>query len=79
MDKTKIEQQAKEIMDDFLEALGKIDDLPYEVGSERPSYMRDDITEKGIGDFGTEDFAIRMLDNAPKKKDGYVVAEKKKW
>ncbi|MBI4440663.1 hypothetical protein HY639_00705 [Candidatus Woesearchaeota archaeon] len=74
MDKTKIEQQAKKIMDEFLLVLGKIDQLPYELGTERPSSMRKDgATQTDNG------FSSRMLENAPKIKDNCIVAEKKKW
>ena len=74
IDKSGIEKQAKKIMDDFLDSLHVVDQLHYEVGTERDIYLRqqgETIEETGFNE--------RMLKNAPKTKDGYIQAEKKKW
>lgn len=74
MDKNKIEEQAKKIMDDFLSSLKDVDHLKYEVGNDRDIFMR---TDAGIKE--DQKFRERMLRNAPKTKDECIQAEKKKW
>ncbi len=94
MDKAKIEQQAKQIMDAFLNALGNGEHLPYEVGTERPAYMREynieckkenqreckeEYPRESKDEEFDKEFSSRMLKNAPKTRENQIVAEKKKW
>lgn len=74
MDKTKIEQQAKKIMDEFLAALEHGEHISHEVGSER----KDNIRKEGPSE-DDPGFSERLLKNAPKTEAGYICAEKKKW
>jgi len=73
MDKTQIEKQAKEIMDNFLAALGR-EEFHCDIGSERKNNMR----ENGKNEENLL-FRKRMLKNAPKTNGEYIQAEKKKW
>ena len=73
MNEEKIKEQAKRIMDEFVNALEKVKEEKGEVGFES-----EDNTRKPHGR-EEDDFRELMLDNAPKKKDSFVVAEKKKW
>lgn len=70
----KITKQAKSIMDNFIKALDKAKGIKGEFGSERKCSMRAEI--KKHKDF---DFRKRMFKNAPKKKDDFLVMEKKNW
>lgn len=74
MDEEKIKKQAKEIMDEFMKALEKLDEKGQEFGSERERFLRNPKGKKS-----NPEFRRRMLRNAPKSKDGYIAAEKKKW
>lgn len=74
MDQDKVRREAKALMDEFMAALNAAEDAKEEVGIERKSSTREPgrcKPDKG--------FPERMLENAPRKKDRYVVAEKKKW
>jgi len=73
MNKDKILAQAKEIMDEFAKAL-EVVQLDEEVGIER-----DQQTREGEASDSDVDFIERFQKNAPKTKDGYIVAEKRKW
>ncbi|MBN2454807.1 Asp-tRNA(Asn) amidotransferase GatCAB subunit C [Candidatus Woesearchaeota archaeon] len=69
-----IRKEAKKIMDEFVKALEKVKEGEEDVGFELEEDMRSpEAKEKESG------FKERMLENAPKKKDGFVVAEKKQW
>ena len=70
--KEKIAKQAKKIMDDFKDALGKINS-PEEFGIEREIQLR------VKGDSLYLNFRERMLKNAKKKNDDFIIAEKKGW
>lgn len=73
MNKEKIEKEAKQIMDDFIKALNKIEESPKTFGAEREqSRRKPEKKEK-------DDFRERMLKNAPRKKDDFVLMEKKSW
>ncbi len=74
MEEEKIKKQAKEIMDEFMKALEKLEEKEQEFGSERKQSLRDARPKKC-----SPEFSEKMLKNAPKSKDGYLVAEKKKW
>lgn len=73
-DKDKIAVQAKKIMDNFADALGaEGSGIDFEV-------KRDENIRGSDAKLQTnKDFRERMLANAPKSKDGYIVAEKKIW
>lgn len=73
MDRDKIRQQAKDIMDEFARALEGLE-LEEDLGIERSEQTR--VPNAWEPD---EEFRERFLKNAPKTKDGYLAAEKKKW
>lgn len=72
MDKEKIMEQAKKIMDDFIKALGKQEEKEFSI--ERKSSLREQ--NKCEQD---KDFKDLWYKNLPKKKNGYMVAEKGHW
>ena len=69
-----IEADAKRIMDNFLAALEKADLPEAPLGIEREASVREP-------EAADEDalFPKKMFGNAPKAKDGYIMAEKKSW
>jgi len=74
IDKEKITKQAKSIMDNFIRALDKAKGIKEEFGSERKCSMRAEIKKDK-----DRDFRKRMFKNAPKKRDDFLVMEKKNW
>ena len=74
LDEEKIKKQAKAIMDEFIKALDKVGEISGEIGLERQETTREGAAKKAGGDFKE-----RMLKNAPRKEDGYIIAEKKSW
>ncbi len=74
MDQERIKKQAKMLMDEFMAALESAGDVKEEAGIER-----EESTRKAAKCELTEGFPERMLQNAPSKKDRFIVAEKKKW
>jgi len=73
-DPEQIRQQAKKIMDEFVAALDTVPEGELDIGFDREEGVRSAGTAKP--DPGFKD---RMLKNAPKVKDDYLVAEKKQW
>ncbi len=73
MDQEKIRKEAKQIMDDFMSALDKVEEVKEEFGNKRDSSMREPKECK------YKDFKTKILANAPKKEDDCILAEKKKW
>ncbi len=69
----KIKKEAKQIMDDFIKALDKIKEIPGEFGAEREQSTRKPEKKEET------DFRKRMLKNAPRKDDDFVLMEKKSW
>jgi len=65
---------AKNIMDNFMRSLEQATEVKEEFGQQRPLNKRPHH-ETNARD---TDFIKRMFDNAPKKRDGYIIAEKKK-
>ncbi len=74
IDKEKITKQAKNIMNNFIKALDKAESVKEEFGSERK-----DSTRTKIKKDKDPDFRKRMFKNAPKKRDDFLVMEKKNW
>ena len=74
MDEEKISRQAKMIMDEFLKALDKADELGGEAGLERT-----EMTREGKKTKQNKDFRERMLKNAPRKDTDHIIAERKSW
>lgn len=76
MDRSKVEKEAKEILDNFIGALKKVKN-----GSEdsedfyvfRDEFEREENNESCIG------FKSKLLRNAPNKNDDFVIAEKGVW
>ena len=71
IDKNKITQQAKKIMDSFMLALDKAGKGDAEFEVKRNPNIRDEKVTLHTND----DFQERMFKNAPKTKDGYICAE----
>ena len=74
IDREKIRKEAKHIMNNFIRALDKAKGVKEEFGSERKDSMR--VKVKKHKD---PDFRKRMFMNAPKKRDDFLVMEKKNW
>jgi|APSaa5957512622_1039677.scaffolds.fasta_scaffold145436_2 predicted Asp-tRNA(Asn)/Glu-tRNA(Gln) amidotransferase subunit C len=74
VDKVKIEKEAKEILDKFAKALEKVktDDLDFHVN--REEFER----SEGEGEV-CEGFKKSLLENAPKKDEDFILAEKGEW
>ena len=75
IDREKIKEQAKKIMDEFVSALEKAEQVKEEFGIIRKEIIRTPREDKYKG----SDFKQRILKNAPKVEDEQIVAEKKKW
>ena len=73
-DPEQIRQQAKKIMDEFVAALDQVPEDELELGFDRAEGVR--APGKSAPDPA---FTDRMLKNAPKVKDGCIVAEKRTW
>ena len=71
----KITQQAKKIMDNFMSALKKAEEVKAPFTIKRDLNIRSSAAQLETN----PDFRQRMLKNAPKVKDDCIVAEKKKW
>jgi len=74
IDKEKIRKEAKHIMDNFIKALDKAKGIKESFGSERK-----DSTRAKIKKDKDHNFRERMFKNAPKKRDDFLVMEKKNW
>lgn len=74
MDKEKIKEQAKKIMDDFVKALDKVEAIKEEFGVRREVNTREK-TKCGCD----PEFKERFFKNAPKVEDDFLMMEKKKW
>ncbi|MBU1205264.1 MAG: hypothetical protein KKA61_03985 [Nanoarchaeota archaeon] len=74
IDEEKITKQAKNIMNNFIKALDKAESVKQEFGSERKCSMREKIKKHK-----DPEFRERMFKNAPKKRDDFLVMEKKNW
>jgi hypothetical protein len=70
-----IQGQAKQIMDNFSNKLGKIKEVLEESFIERDVGERDEKNEKIDKNFSKE----IMFENAPSKNKDFIVAEKKSW
>ena len=74
MNKEKIKEEAKQIMDDFMKALDKVKEMPDSFGTERTQNTRE-VSESEYGD----EFKKKVLKNAPENSDDCILAEKKRW
>jgi len=75
MDEAKIKSEAKEIMDNFMKALDKIE-VEEEFLLERESSFREETKEKSQLD---ESFKQKFLSNANKTKGDAILANKGEW
>ena len=75
MNTEKIVKEAKRIMDNFTSALKKSGKAKAEFKVKRTENIRKENVKVEI----EKNFSERMFDNAPKKKDGWIIAEKKKF
>ncbi len=71
IDTDKVRKQAKQIMDEFINALPS--ELNEDFGSER------DLQTRMPGKPLKGDFRDRMLKNAPRKNSDFIIAGKKHW
>ncbi len=76
IDLAKIEAQAKQIMDGFLEELGSIEQ-PKEFGLRREG-IANQTREGKLGETDPQ-FRSKLFDNAPVVKDDELVMERKQW
>jgi predicted Asp-tRNA(Asn)/Glu-tRNA(Gln) amidotransferase subunit C len=74
MDKEKIQKQAKEILETFAQALEKV-----EKESHSHEVIRKDSERKEHNGKVWEGFKDRMLANAPRKNNDFIIAEKGEW
>lgn len=74
-EKEEIKKQAKEIIDNFSEKLGKVGKKAGETFIEREKSFREEKEPMNCD----EDFRSRMFENAPNKKGDFIIAEKKAW
>lgn len=74
MEPAKIQEQAKRIMDSFVSALSKVGELKEDLGVKRKKNLREKVNIEVY-----KDFSERILKNAPKTKDRFILAEKKTW
>lgn len=72
MKEADIKAQAKKIMDEFIKALEKVD------VEEKASFDSTSDTRIPKGE-KNPDFKKELLSNAPKSKNGCILAEKKGW
>jgi hypothetical protein len=93
IDKTKIEKQAKEILDKFAKALEKVELVSPSKDKETIFVDRDEFereensisseakTSENFKDAAKADnnFKKRILDNALDKDDDFIIAEKGSW
>lgn len=76
VDKTKIEKQAKEILDKFSQSLEKVEkEHDVESWVERDDFMR----VEGEGKETPVGFKKRFLDNSPKHDDNFIIGERGGW
>ena len=75
IDKEEVRVLAKKIMDEFISALNKVEEITPEFGVQRDENVREPFENKYSGD----EFKSKILKNAPKKDEDFIIAEKKKW
>jgi len=74
MDKRQIEKEAKEILDKFALALGKV-----KIDESDFHFSREEFERKeGDGEL-CEGFKSKLLENAPRHDDDFVIVEKGGW
>jgi predicted Asp-tRNA(Asn)/Glu-tRNA(Gln) amidotransferase subunit C len=76
IDKKKVEKEAKEILDKFAKALGRVGEKDKQFFVDREEFEREESGGEGVCD---ESFKERLLDNAPRKNSDFVIAEKGEW
>ncbi len=73
MDQQKIEEQARQIMDDFMKELGNIEQ-PREFG-----LLREAETRQPAHQEASQQFIDIFFENAPRVQDRQLMMEKKQW
>ena len=73
--KKEIEMDAQKILKNFSKSLSKIKFSE----KKKTSYGVSGFRKEGNGMKCDKDFRGRMFENAPKKEDNYIIAEKKVW
>ena len=69
-----IKKEAKEILDKFSKALGKV-----KIKEKKEKEEFGGMREEGNGLEPDPDFRARMFKNAPHTEGDFILAEKKKW
>jgi len=75
LDEQKIEQEAKEILDKFAEALKSVDKVDVDSYVDRDEFER----VEGEGKESIVGFKERVLQNAPEHDDDFILVEKGSW
>lgn len=76
MDKSKVEKEAKELLDNFINALKKVKSSSED--SEDFYVLRDEF-EREENDESCVGFKSKLLKNAPNKDDNFIITEKGAW
>lgn len=72
-DMEKIRRNAKLIMDEFVSALERVDEIKADYGTERKNEVRKPENREFPG------FKGKILRNAPRKNRDYIIMNKKSW
>ena len=75
MNEEEIRKETARLLEKFSKSLGRIKKGKTNKEEGKESGFR----EEGEGETGDIDFRKRMFDNAEKKDENYIYAEKKKW
>jgi predicted Asp-tRNA(Asn)/Glu-tRNA(Gln) amidotransferase subunit C len=76
MDSERIKRQAKQILDNFADALASVEkDFKEEEGVERDEFEREEGDEKKCD----SEFRQAFLKNAPAHDDDFIIAERGEW
>ena len=75
MDRNQIREEAKKIMDDFVNSMGNFDSED-DFFLKRSSYKRE---EEGEGNITSNEFLEEFLKNAPEATEKAILTEKGKW
>ena len=75
MDKSKIEMEAKQILDKFARALSRVDEKA-EIGVDRDAFEREEMK---TGVKSDSEFKKKILENASDWDDDFIIAERGNW
>lgn len=75
MDQDKIKRQAKQILDNFADALASVEKEAKEEYVEREEFER----KEGDGEECDADFRSNFLKNSPSHDNDFIIAERGEW